>query len=70
MVPACFPRRDSLTGMQHDLHGSPLAPRDLDGSSSSYVCFEASRREKHDGFQFSPKFICSKLYAIHVYQTK
>ena len=54
MVPICLTHQGASTDTQHDLVGSPrdLDLRlnfDLDLLRSPCICFDVSRREKHDG---------------------
>ena len=69
MVSLCLSCQDASTDMQHDLSGSS---RDLDLRSkfeidltrSTCTCFDASRREKHDGIKtIAVSLLVQKLFA-------
>ena len=54
VVSLCFSHQDASIHVQYDLLGSPRdldlrSNSDLELSMSSYTCFDASGRGKHDG---------------------
>ena len=76
MVPLCSSRRDASNDVPHDLFGSPRdldlrSNFDLDLSRSPCICFEASRREKHDAVRgFALSFLVKKLFTKNDFRPK
>ena len=72
----CLSYQGASTDMQHDLVGSPRdldlrSNFDLDFSRSPCICFDASRREKHDGAKLiSLRHLVKKIFVKNHFPRK